>query len=39
MAAPKFHKLKIKAVRPETEDAVALRFEIPADLAEAQETA
>lgn len=35
MAAPKFHKLKIRAVRPETEDAVALRFEIPADLAEA----
>ena len=35
MAAPKFHKLKISAVRPETEDAVALRFSIPAELAEA----
>ena len=33
MAAPKFHKLKIRSVRPETEDAVALRFEIPAELA------
>ena len=34
MAAPKFHRLKLAAVRPETDDAVALRFEIPADLAE-----
>ncbi|MEM7545877.1 MAG: 2Fe-2S iron-sulfur cluster-binding protein [Pseudomonadota bacterium] len=35
MAAPKFHRLKIANVRPETDDAVALRFEIPAGLAEA----
>ena len=32
MAAPKFHRLKIKSIRPETDDAVALRFDIPADL-------
>ena len=35
MAAPRFHRLKIAAVRPETEDAVALRFEVPDELAEA----
>ena len=35
MAAPKFHRLKIKSIRPETDDAVALRFDIPADLVDA----
>lgn len=35
MAAPTFHKLTIAAARPETDDAVALRFAIPQDLQEA----
>ncbi|MEM8753745.1 MAG: 1,2-phenylacetyl-CoA epoxidase subunit PaaE [Pseudomonadota bacterium] len=34
MAAPRFHRLKIAAVRPETSDAVAIRFEVPAALAD-----
>lgn len=32
MAAPRFHRLKIAAVRPETSDAVAIRFAIPDEL-------
>ncbi len=31
---PKFHSLKVAEVRRETADAVSLRFDIPADLAE-----
>ena len=32
MAAPRFHDLKIKSVRPETRDAVTLTFDIPENL-------
>ena len=31
---PKFHSLKIAEVRRETADAVSLRFEVPAELAD-----
>lgn len=32
---PRFHALTVKAVRPETRDAVSIVFDIPADLADA----
>ena len=35
MAAPRFHDLAIKAIRPETSDAIAVTFDIPASLQEA----
>ncbi|MFN3260983.1 MAG: 2Fe-2S iron-sulfur cluster-binding protein [Pikeienuella sp.] len=35
MAAPRFHRLTLEAVRPETAEAVALRFAVPDALREA----
>ncbi len=35
MAAPRFHELTIKAIRPETPDAVAVTFDIPDALKDA----
>ncbi len=34
MAAPRFHELTIKAIRPETADAIAVTFDIPEALRE-----
>ena len=35
MAVPHFHRLRIREVRPETDQAVSVAFEVPADLREA----
>ena len=35
MAVPQFHRLRIREVRPETDDSVSVAFEVPQPLREA----